>query len=97
MDVPNQFVCECRERSTYQVHVAAPLFRKAFDLPEGECRCELLIAGLGFYDLFVNGTKITKGFLAPYIANPDHFVYYDRYQIFPLSSCGRKRHWHNAG
>lgn len=88
MDVPNQFVCECRERSTYQVHIAAPLFRKAFHLLEGECRCELLIAGLGFYDLFVNGTKITKGFLAPYIANPDHLVYYDRYQISPYLRAG---------
>ena len=88
MEFPNQFVCEYRQRSTYQVHTAAPLFRKAFELPEGEWQGELLIAGLGFYDLFVNGEKITKGFLAPYISNPDHFVYYDRYQLSPYLRTG---------
>ena len=38
---------------------------------------------MGFYDLFVNGRKITKGFLAPYISNTDHIAYYDRYDIAP--------------
>lgn len=81
MEFPNQFVCECRERSTYQNHVAAPLFRKAFSVEQEDTQCEILLAGLGFYDLFVNGQKITKGYLAPYIANPDHLVYYDLYNI----------------
>ena len=79
----NRFVSECRERSTYIHHVQAPLFRKSFSLKKGERRGEILICGLGFYDLFVNGKKITKGYLAPYISNSDHIVYYDRYDITP--------------
>ena len=42
---------------------------------------EILICGLGFYDLFINGEKITKGYLAPYISNTDHIVYYDYYDL----------------
>lgn len=88
MKYPNEFVCECREFSTYTNHVSAPIFRKSFQLEEGEKRAELLICGLGFYDLFVNGKKITKGYLAPYISNPDHLIYYDRYEIAPYLQTG---------
>lgn len=31
--------------------------------------------------MFINGRKITKGKLAPYISNPDHICYYDSYDI----------------
>lgn len=82
MSFSNVFVSECRERSTYFRHVAAPVFRKSFTM--GACGCgEVTICGLGFYDLFVNGQKITKGYLAPYVSNPDHLDYYDYYDITP--------------
>lgn len=61
MKYPNEFVCECREFSTYTKHVPAPVFRKSIRLEEGEKSGEILICGLGFYELFVNGKKITKG------------------------------------
>ena len=88
MEFPKRFVCECAECSTYEKHVPAPLFRKSFFLPEGEKGGEILISGLGFYDLFLNGKKITKGFLAPYISNPDHLVYYDHYDLTPHLRTG---------
>ncbi len=83
MELSDVFVCEDRERSTYFKHVAAPLFRKSFQVEEGAAFGELSICGLGFYELFVNGSRITKGPLAPYISNPDHIVYYDSYVITP--------------
>ena len=43
---------------------------------------------MGFYDLFINGTKITKGYLAPYISNTDHIVYYDTYDVSPYLQSG---------
>lgn len=88
MEFPKRFVCECRERSTYKKHISAPVFRKSFFLSEGAHCGEILISGLGFYDLFLNGKKITKGFLAPYISNPDQIVYYDRYDITPYLRPG---------
>ena len=31
--------------------------------------------------MFINGEKITKGYLAPYISNTDHIIYFDEYDI----------------
>lgn len=81
LDFSKKFVCECEEYSSYKKHVAAPLFRKSFVLTGEVKRAGIRICGLGFYELFVNGQKITKGLLAPYIANPQHFVYYDDYDL----------------
>ena len=88
MILSDKFVCEDRERSTYFKHVAAPIFRKSFTVPEHIKRAEISICGIGFYDLFVNGRKITKGYLAPYISNPDHITYYDLYDIKPYLQNG---------
>jgi len=81
MDFPKDFVCECHARSTYQKHIPAPLFRKSIPLDSSTLTGQILLCGLGFYELFVNGTRITKGYLAPYISNPDHILYYDRYDL----------------
>lgn len=35
----------------------------------------------GFYELFFNGERITRGFLSPYISNTDDLIYYDEYEI----------------
>lgn len=59
--------------------VAAPYIRKAFDY-NGK-KAELQICGLGFYELFINGEKITKSRLAPYISNPNDTLYYDIYDV----------------
>ena len=88
MDFSNCFVSECREYSSYVQHVKAPVFRKSFVLKEGSQSGEILICGLGFYDLFINGEKITKGYLAPYISNTDHLVYYDHYDLTPWLKAG---------
>ena len=48
-----------------------------------------MTSGLGIYELYVNGTRITKGLLAPYISNPDDILYYDRYDVKPLLKTGR--------
>ena len=88
MDFSNCFVSECREYSSYVQHVKAPVFRKSFVLKEGSQSGEILICGLGFYDLFINGEKITKGYLAPYISNTDHIVYYDHYDLTPWLKAG---------
>ena len=83
MILSDKFVCEDRERSTYFKHVAAPIFRKSFTVFNDIKYAQISICGIGFYELFVNGKKITKGYLAPYISNPDHIVYYDVYDIMP--------------
>ena len=76
-----KFICASREYSSYQKPVHAPYLRRSFELKAAPERAELSICGLGFYRLFVNGKDITKGHIAPYISNPDHYCYYDSYDI----------------
>lgn len=78
---PDKFYCAGKEYSTYEKHVPAPIFRKSFVLEAKPEKAEILISGLGFYDLFINGKKITKGYLAPYISNTDDIVYFDYYDL----------------
>lgn len=42
----------------------APLFRKSFDATKGE-KAEIIICGLGFFKLFINGRKVSDDLLVP--------------------------------
>ena len=64
-------------------------FRKSFLSPAGAEKVSLSIAGLGFYRLYLNGKELTKGLLAPYIANPDHYCYFDIYDLTPYLLPGK--------
>lgn len=76
-----KFICAGYEYTDYTFHVPAPYFRKTFEA-DGEIKKSIItLTGLGFYELYVNGRRITKGILAPYISNPDDIVYYDEYDI----------------
>ena len=82
-----RFINAGGERMTPEKHVPAPYFRRTFTASAGEA-AELLITGLGFYEVYMNGARITKGFLAPYISAPSDLVYYDRYDISPYLRDG---------
>jgi len=81
MNVTKNFVTAGSEYTTYSSAVAAPLFRLCFDCRKSGESPFLEISALGFYDAYVNGRKITKGLLAPYVSNPEHYAYYDRYEL----------------
>ena len=63
----------------FENQVPAPYIRKAF-ASDAAAKASIKIACCGFYRLFLNGEELTKGFLAPYICNPNDFVYYDVYE-----------------
>ena len=88
MYFPQTFFKASDEYSTYEKHINAPLIRKTFEAGKFET-AEIIISGLGFYDLFLNGEKITKGLLAPYISNPDDIVYFDKYDVSDLLAEGK--------
>ncbi len=88
MEFPKIFVSATHEKAEYYKHVNAPAFRYSFELSAKPERAEMLICGLGFYDLFVNGEKITKGLLAPYISNPDDYTVFDKYELSDKLSKG---------
>ena len=81
MKFPVQFISASSDYADFDHQVPAPYIRKKFVLPsEAQSAC-LLITGLGFYRVFLNGTEITKSILAPYISNPDDLIYFDSYQV----------------
>lgn len=82
-----KFISATTEYNTYEKHISAPYFKRVFQVKNVE-KAQLTICGLGFYDLYCNGQKITKGILAPYISNPSHICYYDRYDILPYIQDG---------
>lgn len=81
MNIKKDFVSAGSEYTTYASPIPAPLFKLVFDYKSSESSPFLEISALGFYDAYINGKRITKGLLAPYISNPEHYIYYDRYDI----------------
>ena len=87
MKFSTRFVSATREYSTFEKQIPSPYFRKSFT-PGKVSSAEVTICGLGFYELFVNGNRITRGLLSSYIANPDDFLYYDNYDLTPYLTDG---------
>lgn len=75
------FIRGTEEYSTFYKNIPAPVLRKNFELNFIPKESKLKICVSGFYELYINGKKITKGLLAPFINNPDHILYYDEYEI----------------
>ena len=74
------FIQATREYNTFDTPVPAYCFRRSLTVGE-DTAVTLRVAVCGFYDLWLNGEKITKGYLAPYISNPDDLVYADEYAV----------------
>lgn len=87
MKFSTRFVSATREYSTFEKQIPSPYFRKSFT-PGKVSSAEVTICGLGFYELFINGQRITRGLLSSYIANPDDFLYYDNYDLTPYLTDG---------
>ena len=77
MKISENFIRANNDMCDFGNFVPAPLLRKSFNLDFVPETAEITICGLGFYELYINGTEITKGPLAPYISNTDHVCYYD--------------------
>lgn len=78
----NHFICATKEYNTFEAPVPAYYFRKSFSW-ERSGAATLKIAVCGFYELYFNGQRITKGLLSPYISNTDDYIYYDVYDLQP--------------
>ena len=77
----SNFIKATSELNDFTNHVPAPYFRRSFE-SDGK-PLKLTIAVCGFYELYFNGKKITRGFLSPYISNVNDYIYYDVYDVTP--------------
>ena len=57
----NKFVSATLEKSTLSKNVCAPYMRRDFVLENAPEAAEITVTGLGFYELFVNGKRLTRG------------------------------------
>ncbi len=76
-----KFIAATKENTTYEKHIPAPMLRKIVTVGKPIKEAALTVCGLGFYELYLNGERLTKGLLAPYISNPNDVLYYDRYDV----------------
>ena len=88
MILSNSFISGTAKFNTYENNINAPLMRRVFIVKSPFKKGEITITALGFYELYINGNKITKGKLAPYISNPNQVLYYDNYDITPYLNTG---------
>jgi len=84
----DKFIKAGNEYCDMEKFVAAPYFRKSFNLKDRPSKAEITVCGLGFYELYINGENITKAPLAPYINNPEAVLYYDNYDISNILNEG---------
>jgi len=84
MQFPKNFIRAGEVFTTFERHVSAPCFRRSFAV-SSPCTGRVVITACGFYELYLNGVRHTKGAFAPYISDPDHILYYDVYDL-PLQA-----------
>ncbi len=80
MIASSSFIKATEKYNTFEENVPAHYFRRAFCVSR-PLSAVLTIAVRGFYELYLNGERITRGFLSPYISNPNDYVYYDEYRV----------------
>ncbi len=84
MQFPTNFIKATEKFATFEEYVPALYLRKTFLVKKTVKNAELLITALGHYEIYINGTNITKGLLAPYRSAPTDIVYYDKYDVTSL-------------
>ena len=88
MILSDKFICASKEYGKLKMPVPAPWFKKDIEIGDDIEKAEITVCGLGFYELYLNGERITKGLLCPYISNPDDIAFYDHYDITESVSKG---------
>lgn len=88
MELSKTFISAAGQYGTFEQPVPAPYLRRRVTVEKPVRDAIISICGLGFYELFLNGRRITKGRLAPYISNPDDVLYYDVYDVGSLLQAG---------
>lgn len=85
----DKFVGANTDLCDYDNHVPAPYLRKTFILDFVPEEAEIVLTGIGFYELYINGNRVSKGEMAPYISNPDDICYYDRFELADYLKKGK--------
>ncbi len=89
MSYPKKFISATQEMATLYKCVPSPYFRKTVFVEDKIKKATFTVCGLGFYRFWLNAKELTKGFLSPYISNPDDVLDYDEYDITDSLKVGK--------
>jgi alpha-L-rhamnosidase len=89
MILSDKFISATEKYAGYLRRVPASWFKKDISFKGDVKKAAITVCGLGFYEMYLDGRKITKGRLCPYISNPDQVMFYDDYDITGLVSGDR--------
>ncbi len=84
-----QFIAATREYAEVDRSVPSPYLRRTIVLEKSVKRVTLTLCALGFYRFFLNGEELTRGYLSPYISNPDDILDYDSYDLTEKVQIGK--------
>ena len=70
-----------QKREDFYDEIPAPIFRKEFSLEKAVRRARLYITGLGYYEAYLNGTKVGDQVLDPGWTNYGKRILYSTYDI----------------
>ena len=82
MDYVNKFIQATTEYNTFEKNIPAPYIRKSF-VSDGKTVAKIYIAACGFYELYLNGKRYTKGFLHRIFQIPN-ITFTVMHMMFPL-------------
>ena len=72
-----------------RTRLAARYFRKEFSTDKKVSRAMLYISGLGSFEAYLNGDKVSEDIFAPVPSMYDKCIYYNTYDITPLIQKGK--------
>ena len=75
----------------------APLLRKEFALGKQVSKARIYFSGLGFSELYLNGSKISKNVLSPLFTDYFSEVVYNVYDVTPMLENGNNAPWDLVG
>ncbi len=84
-----KFITATDEMSDLHRCIPAPYLRKIVNIKKDIKEAFITVCGLGFYRFWLSGEELTRGFLSPYISNPDDVLDYDRYDLTALLKKGK--------
>ena len=85
----DKFIKASNEYTDKDKSIPAPYIRRSFTLDFAPESANVRIVSSGFYELYINGQNITKGYLAPYISNPSDLLCYDTYDVAKYLTNGK--------
>lgn len=88
-DFSKKFISATTEMADFDNCVPSPYFRKTVFLTKPVSSAIIRICGLGFYKFWLNSLDLTKGFLSPYISNPDDVLDFDEYKVTEYLNVGK--------